>query len=231
MAPKTSFAAVEDTKLLKPSDLAQYIDHTCLKADATPTNIEKICAEAKSNHFKAVCVNPGFIPLVSESLAGSNVLICSVVGFPLGATTTDAKVFEACGAVEAGALEIDTVISIGQLKAGNYKTVQRDIEQVVIKAKPAIVKVIIECSLLTDQEKILACKISKDAGAAFVKTSTGFFGGATVKDVALLRKTVGNEVGVKASGGIKNFQDALSMITAGANRIGASAGIKIINNQ
>ena len=219
---------VRDVELEKP--LAKYIDHTLLRADATPEQIARVCAEALEYHFASVCVNSCYAPLVAEKLQGSDVNTCCVVGFPLGAMLSSAKAYETTAAIEAGAKEIDMVINVGAMKAGDNDTVRKDIEAVVRAAgNKAIVKVIIETCLLTDSEKITACQLAKQAGAAFVKTSTGFStGGATVDDVALMRKTVGSDMGVKASGGVRNLDDALAMIKAGATRIGASAGIKII---
>ncbi len=214
-----------------PGDLAKYIDHTLLKPDATPTEIERLCMEAKQYHFAAVCVNPPFVRLCADLLRGTDVKVAAVVGFPLGAHTTATKVFETEQAIVDGASEIDMVINIGALKAKRDDYVREDIRNVVDAAHRlcAIVKVIIEAALLTDEEKVRACRLAKEAGADFVKTSTGFGpGGATVHDVELMRRTVGPEMGVKAAGGIKNLQQAEQMIAAGATRLGASAGVKIM---
>lgn len=211
-------------------DIAKYIDHTILKAEATVEDVKKLCVEAKEYGFASVCVNACYAKLVSTELKGSDVKTCVVVGFPLGAMTKEAKAFETAQAIENGANEIDMVINVGALKAKNYELLKEDIEAVVNAAKgKAIVKVIIETCLLTDEEKIKACEISKEAKADFVKTSTGFStGGATKEDIALMRKTVGPELGVKASGGIRDFKTAMDMINAGASRIGASASIAIV---
>ncbi|RPJ50071.1 MAG: deoxyribose-phosphate aldolase [Methanobacteriota archaeon] len=207
------------------------IDHTLLKPDATQQEIAQLCFEARKYGFASVCVNPTWVSLCAELLKGSSVKVCTVIGFPLGATSSETKAFETQNAISQGATEIDMVINIGALKARDLDTVARDIRGVVNAAHPreAIVKVIIETVLLTDEEKTIASLLSKEAGADFVKTSTGFAGGgATVKDVALMRKTVGPQMGVKASGGVRTFEDAENMIKAGATRIGASAGVKII---
>jgi deoxyribose-phosphate aldolase len=209
--------------------LAHLIDHTLLKADATPSELKQLCDEAKEWNFATVCVNPVNVELVAKELLGSPVKPIAVVGFPLGASTSAVKAFEARQAVSAGAREIDMVIHIGALKAGDYQTVSDDIRAVVEASKPCGVKVIIESAALSDEEKIMACTLAKDAGAAFVKTSTGFGpGGARVEDVALMRRVVGPDMGVKASGGIKTTKDALAMVEAGANRIGASASVAIV---
>jgi len=216
-----------------PQDLtlAGMIDHTLLKPDATPEQIAQLCFEARKYGFASVCVNPAWVELCAQLLKGSPVKVCTVIGFPLGASAADVKAFETKTAVEQGATEIDMVINIGALKARDLELVAGDIRQVVITAHHAgaIVKVIIEAALLTDEEKTIACLLSKEAGADFVKTSTGFAsGGATAHDVALMRRTVGPEMGVKAAGGVRTFEDAEQMIQAGATRIGASAGVKII---
>ena len=209
--------------------LAKMIDHTLLKANATSTDIRRICAEAREHGFASVCVNSCHAKLVTQELAGSGVKTCCVVGFPLGAMSSEAKAFEAECAVGQGASEIDMVINVGALKEGNDTYVLDDIRSVVEAAKPAIVKVIIETCLLTDEEKVRACALSEKAGAAFVKTSTGFStGGANVHDVALMRKTVGERLGVKASGGIHTPQEAKALIDAGACRIGASNGVALL---
>jgi deoxyribose-phosphate aldolase len=212
-------------------NLAKMIDHTLLKPDATQQEIAQLCFEARKYGFASVCVNPTWVSLCAELLKGSAAKVCTVIGFPLGATSSETKAFETETAMRQGATEIDMVINIGALKARDLETVAKDIRGVVnaAHARNIIVKVIIEASLLTDEEKTIACLISKEAGADFVKTSTGFAGGgATVHDVELMRRTVGPQMGVKASGGVRTFEDAASMIKAGATRIGASAGVKIL---
>ena len=209
--------------------IAAMIDHTLLRPEATPAQIEKLCAEAAEYHFASVCVNPVYIPLAARLLKGTGVKVCCVVGFPLGAIATEQKAAEAASCAAMGAEELDMVIHVGAAKAGDWALVQRDIEGVVKAAAGHTVKVIIETCLLTDEEKVKACEAAKAAGADFVKTSTGFStGGATTHDIALMRKTVGPEMGVKASGGIRDYETAMAMIEAGANRIGASAGIAIV---
>lgn len=211
-------------------ELNRYIDHTILKADATREEVLKLCREAKEYNFASICVNTCYTETVSRELDGSGVKTCVVVGFPLGAMATDAKAFEASLAVKQGAQEVDMVINVGALKEGNYDYVSNDIKAVAEASRPAIVKVILETCLLTDEEKIKACELSVKAGADFVKTSTGFStGGATADDIALMRKTVGIGIGVKASGGIRTKADAEKMIEAGASRIGASASIRIVS--
>lgn len=211
------------------AQLASYIDHTLLKPDASLPQIKKICDEAKTYHFASVCVNSYWIPTVAAELAGTDIAPCSVIGFPLGAGLSSAKAAEAKDAIAAGAKEIDMVINVGAIKSGDWDAVQKDIEAVNAVKGSAKLKVIIETCLLTDEEKVKACQTSKAAGADFVKTSTGFStGGATAHDVALMRRTVGDALGVKASGGIRTLEDALTMIEAGASRLGASAGVKII---
>jgi deoxyribose-phosphate aldolase len=210
-------------------DLAPYIDHTLLKADATRAEIIKLCDEARKYGFATVCVNSSNVGLAARLVEGSASKAIAVVGFPLGAGTTGAKVFETRESVRAGAAEIDMVINIGQLKARNYGFVECDIRAVVEAAKPRPVKVILETGALTRDEKIIGCALSKAAGAAFVKTSTGFGpGGATAEDVALMRSIVGDDVGVKASGGVRTTADAQRMVEAGANRLGASASVAIV---
>ena len=214
--------------------VARMIDHTMLKAETTKEDITKLCSEAREYIFASVCVNPSYVPMCSELLKGTKVKVCTVIGFPLGATSTPAKRAEAEEALKSGAQEIDMVINIGMLKSGNYDYVFNDINQVVLMAKRynAVTKVIIETSLLTDEEKIKACLLSKKAKADFVKTSTGFStGGATASDIALMRYVVGSSVGVKASGGIRTREDAESMIASGADRIGASASVKIVKGE
>ncbi|WP_297423075.1 deoxyribose-phosphate aldolase [Clostridium sp.] len=212
-------------------DIAKFIDHTILKPEAIVEDVKRLCKEAKEYKFASVCVNGCHAKLVSTELAGSDVKTCVVVGFPLGAMTKEGKAFETSQAIENGATEIDMVINVGALKDKNYNLLKEDIEAVVNAAKgKAIVKVIIETCLLTDEEKVKACEIAKEAKADFVKTSTGFgAGGATKEDIALMRKTVGESLGVKASGGIRDFKTAMEMINAGASRIGASASIAIVN--
>lgn len=212
-------------------DIARYIDHTNLRAYATREDIIKLCREAREYGFYAVCVNPYRVKLAKKELEGSGVKVASVIGFPLGATPTEVKVFEAEKALEDGADELDMVINIGALKDGDHEYVKRDIAAVaeVAHDKGALVKVIIETCYLTDEEKEMACRLAMEAGADFVKTSTGFgSGGATVEDVKLMRRVVGNRLGVKAAGGIRDYETALAMIEAGANRIGASKGVKIV---
>ena len=209
--------------------IASMIDHTLLKPEATPAQVEKLCAEAAEYHFASVCVNPVYIPLAARLLDGTGVKVCCVVGFPLGAIAPEQKAAEAASCAAMGAEELDMVIHVGAAKAGDWALVQRDIAGVVKAAAGRTVKVIIETCLLTDEEKVKACEAAKAAGADFVKTSTGFStGGATTHDIALMRKTVGPEMGVKASGGIRDYATAMAMIEAGANRIGASAGIEIV---
>ena len=212
-----------------PADLAKLIDHTLLKPEATRDEVVKLCEEARKYRFASVCVNTTWVPLCKSMLAGTDVMVCAVVGFPLGAMTPTAKAYEAREAVRQGAREIDMVLNIGALKSRDYETVFEDICRVVKSSAPAGVKVILETSALTQEEKIIAISLSKLAGAAFVKTSTGFGkGGATVEDVQLMRKLVGSELGVKASGGVRTVEDALKMAQAGANRIGASASVAIV---
>lgn len=209
--------------------LAPFIDHTILRPDAQPADVERLCDEARAHGFKAVCVNPVFIPLVTERLAGSPVAPCAVICFPFGADPTVIKADEAEWVVRHGAREVDMVVPIGLLKAGRTSEVRDDIAAVRQACGDALLKVIIETCLLTDDEKVLACRLSQEAGADFVKTSTGFAGGgATVEDVALMRRTVGDEMGVKASGGVRTTEDARRMIAAGASRIGASASVAIV---
>jgi deoxyribose-phosphate aldolase len=211
--------------------IAKMIDHTLLKADASQDQIAQLCYEARKYGFAAVCVNPTHVKLCSQLLQGSPVHVCTVVGFPLGATPPEVKAYEAQQAIDDGATEVDMVINIGALKSKDYALVERDIASVARTCHTggALLKVIIEAALLTDEEKVIACQLAKVAGADYVKTSTGFGpGGATVQDVALMRRAVGPEMGIKAAGGIKNYADAQAMVAAGATRIGASAGIKIM---
>ena len=212
-------------------DIAKLIDHTLLKADATQDQIAQLCYEARKFGFAAVCVNPTHVKLCTQLLQGSQVHVCTVVGFPLGATPPEVKAYETQQAIDDGATEVDMVINIGALKSKDYALVERDIATVAraCHAGGAILKVIIEAALLTDEEKVIACQLAKAAGAEYVKTSTGFGpGGATAHDVALMRSAVGPGLGVKAAGGIKNLADAKAMVAAGATRIGASAGVKIV---
>ena len=213
------------------NNVAAMIDHTLLKADATKEQIIQVCKEAKEYKFASVCVNPAWVRLVSEQLTNSDVKVCTVIGFPLGASTSETKAFETKNAIENGANEVDMVINIGALKDGNDSLVEEDIKAVVEAAKgKALTKVIIESSLLTEKEKVRACQLAVKAGANFVKTSTGFStGGATCEDILLMRQTVGPDIGVKASGGVRNTNDAKALITAGATRIGASSGVAIVN--
>ena len=211
--------------------LSHMIDHTLLKPDATQDEIARLCYEARTHGFASVCVNPANVGLCAELLKDSDVLICTVVGFPLGATSIESKVFEAQKAIRDGATEVDMVINVGALKSHDYQLVHRDIASVahVCHGDGAILKVIIEAALLSDEEKVAGCQIAKVAGADFVKTSTGFGpGGATAEDVALMRRVVGPKIGVKAAGGIRTYADAQRMIAAGASRIGASASVKIV---
>ena len=211
--------------------LSKYIDHTQLAAKATSAEITKLCNEAKEYDFASVCVNTCYVPLCADLLKGTDVKVCCVVGFPLGAMSSEAKAFETKWAVENGAEEVDMVINVGKLKEQDYDYVKKDIEAVIGAKGNALVKVIIECCLLTDEEKVKVCQICKEAGADFVKTSTGFStSGAKVEDVALMRKTVGPDMGVKAAGGIHSYDEAMAMIEAGATRIGASAGIAIVTS-
>jgi len=214
-----------------PASTAQYIDHTLLKPDATPEQVAKLCAEAREHRFASVCVNPCNIRQCADLLRGTPVSVCSVVGFPLGATMPEVKAYETERVIWDGATEVDMVINVGALKGGDYALLQRDIEAVVHVARRgrALTKVIIEAALLTDDEKVKACTLAKAAEADFVKTSTGFGpGGATLKDVELMRRTVGPDMGVKAAGGIRDYDTVQKMIAAGATRIGASASVKIM---
>ena len=215
---------------LTPAEMAKYIDHTYLKPQASREDIIRICDEAKAMNTASVCVNPSWIKLVAQELEGTDVTPCCVIGFPLGATSPNVKAFEAAEAVSNGAGEVDMVINIGAAKSEDWALVERDIAAVVTAVDgEAKVKVIIETCLLTDEEKVLACQAAKRVGADFVKTSTGFStGGATVHDVKLMRETVGPEMGVKASGGVRTYEDAIAMIEAGASRLGASSGKAII---
>ncbi|MFN0250433.1 MAG: deoxyribose-phosphate aldolase [Kofleriaceae bacterium] len=212
-----------------PTDLAKMIDHTLLKPDATRDEVVKLCEEARKHRFASVCVNTTWVPLAKSLLSGTDVMVCAVVGFPLGAMLPTAKAYEARDAVRQGAKEIDMVINLGALKSRDYETVFEDICRVVKAAAPAGVKVILETGMIDQEQKIIGCTLSKLAGAAFVKTSTGFAkGGATVEDIQLMRRIVGSDVGVKASGGVRTAEDAVKMAQAGANRIGASASVAIV---
>lgn len=214
--------------------IASLIDHTLLKPEATKQQIEQLCKEAKQYGFASVCINPSYVKLCSSLLKETSVKVCTVIGFPLGATTTETKVFEAEKAIRDGARELDMVINVGMLKSGDYEYTRNDISSVVRTARShgILVKVIIETGLLTDEEKVKACILAKDAGANFVKTSTGFAkGGATVGDVALMRKVVGSSLGVKASGGVRTQEDAKALIASGADRIGASASVMIVTGE
>lgn len=212
------------------TNIASYIDHTLLKPESTESQVIQLCKEAAEFKFASVCVNPTWVETAAAELAGTEVKVCTVIGFPLGASTPETKAFETTDAISKGAGEIDMVLNVGALKSGNTDHVKKDIEAVVNAAKgKAIVKVILETCLLTDEEKATASRLSKEAGADFVKTSTGFStGGATVEDVKLMRETVGLDLGVKASGGVRSLEDVQAMIEAGATRIGASSGVKIM---
>jgi deoxyribose-phosphate aldolase len=216
---------------LYPREIARTIDHTLLKPEATRAQIEQLCAEAREHGFATVCVNPTWVPLCADLLRGSETRVCTVVGFPLGATFPEVKAFEAARTVAEGACEVDMVLNVGALKSGDYRLCERDVAAVVEASHRggAIVKVIIEAALLTDDEKVKACVVSKTGGADFVKTSTGFGpGGATAADVALMRRVVGPDMGVKAAGGVRDLKSAQAMLDAGADRIGASVGVKIV---
>jgi deoxyribose-phosphate aldolase len=216
---------------LYPREIARLIDHTLLKPDATRAQIERLCQEAREHGFATVCINPCWVRLCAELLRGSETRVCTVAGFPLGATPPEVKAYEAARVVADGACEVDMVINVGALKSGDYRLVERDIAGVVGACHPAaaVVKVIIEAALLDDDEKVRACVLAQAAGADFVKTSTGFGpGGATAADVALMRRVVGPTMGVKAAGGVKDLKAAQAMIEAGADRIGASVGVKIV---
>ena len=222
ITPKTA-------RMLAHSDMGKLIDHTALRPDTSGIQIEKLCREALEYHFHCVCINSYFIPLARTFLGDSEVKICTVVGFPLGATLSRVKAYEAKEAVSEGADEIDMVINIAALKEKDYQKVKEDIQAVVNTIGGLICKVILETCLLTNQEKEIGCQIAAEAGAHFVKTSTGFeSGGATVEDIQLMRKTVGDSLGVKAAGGIRDYQTALQMVEAGATRIGASKGVEIV---
>lgn len=212
------------------ASLAATIDHTLLKASATPAQIKELCAEAKKQHFASVCVNPRWVPLAVKELGNCGVAVCTVIGFPLGASATEIKAAETSLAVKQGARECDMVIDIGALKAGDERAVEEDIRAVVKAAGNALVKVIIETCFLEDEEKRLACELALKAGAHFVKTSTGYgTGGASVYDIKLMRKVVGDKMKIKASGGIRSYHDAIAMLNAGADRVGSSSGVSIVS--
>lgn len=228
--PSTARVAMETVR--SHADLAPYIDHTLLKPEARAEDVVKLAEEARQYGFASVCVNSTHVATAARVLAGTSTLPIAVVGFPLGASLPSAKAFEAQESIRAGAREIDMVLNVGALKAHDYALVHQDIAAVVEASRPVPVKVILETALLTDEEKVIACSLSKAAGAAFVKTSTGFGpGGATEADVALMRRVVGDTVGVKASGGIRSAEDAMKMLRAGANRLGASASVAIVSGQ
>ena len=220
------------TKFMNPKEIAKFIDHTALTAEKTEKDILKLCDEAKEHHFWSVCINSGYIPLAKKALEGTDVKVCTVIGFPLGANLTSVKAFEAKAAIEAGAEEIDMVINVGLIKSEKWNAVKEDIAAVLKACNGKTLKVILETCLLTKEEIRKACEICKELNVGFVKTSTGFNkGGATVEDIALMREVVGPVIGVKASGGIRDTATALAMLDAGATRIGASAGIAIINGE
>jgi len=215
---------------MSQTELAGYIDHTLLKPEAIEPQFEQLCNEAVKYKFKSVCVNSSWVPFVAKKLRGTGIIVCSVIGFPLGGMDTRSKAFEARSAIASGATELDMVINVGALKSGNLKLVEEDIRAIKRACRSTtLLKVILETGLLTEAEKILACEISKKAGADFVKTSTGFAGsGATIEDIALMRRIVGPAMGVKASGGIKTFDQAMALINAGANRLGCGASVAVI---
>ncbi len=225
-------SAAPGVRSVRPT-LGAHIDHTLLKADATRHQVASLCLEAKRYGFASCCINPYYVPLAAKLLRGSPVKVCTVIGFPLGASSQEVKAFETTKAIDEGAHEIDMVMNIGAAKAGDFPVVERDIRAVIDAATGrALVKVIIETALLTDDEKVAACQAARRAGADYVKTSTGFSsGGATIEDVLLMRRTVGQEMGVKASGGVSDTETARRMIEAGASRIGASASVKIVSEE
>ncbi|MGA2378977.1 MAG: deoxyribose-phosphate aldolase [Spirochaetia bacterium] len=229
----TQGSATLSGETILASDLAQYIDHTLLKPEATEEQIDKLCDEAAKHHFYSVCVNSSWAEHCARRLGGTGVKVCAVVGFPLGAMDSRAKAFEARTAVSNGAREIDMVMNVGAMKAGNHSLVREDMLAVRRACRAGIVlKVILETCMLTDAEKVLACQIAKDIDADFVKTSTGFNkGGATVEDIALMRRTVGPRMGVKAAGGVRSYEDAVAMIRAGATRLGTSSGVLLVSGQ
>lgn len=218
---------------MKKEEIAKLIDHTILKPEATSEQVKRVCEEALKYEFASVCINPCHVSLVSKLLEGSSVKVCTVIGFPLGANSSSVKKFETCEAIRDGAQEVDMVINVGKLKEKDYDYVKEDIKAVVEAAKgKALTKVIIETCLLSDEEKVMACTLAKEAGADFVKTSTGFSsGGATASDIKLMRETVGKSMGVKASGGVRSYEDFISMVNAGASRIGASASVAICEGE
>lgn len=225
----TAGVGIDKEGTIEPN-LARMIDHTLLKPEATVQQIEQLCAEAKKYHFASVCINPSYVSLCASLLKDTDIKVCTVIGFPLGATSTETKAFETEQAIKSGATEVDMVINVGRLKSTEYHYVEHDIFAVVSTAKRygVLTKVIIETGLLTDEEKVIACMLAKRAGADFVKTSTGFSkGGATAGDIALMRYVVGSAMGVKASGGVRTREDALKMVASGADRIGASASVAI----
>jgi len=229
----SSGAGIEQAGGVDP-DLARMIDHTMLKPEATPKEIDQLCREALKYSFASVCVNASYVPLCAKLLKGSPVKVCTVIGFPLGAASSATKAAETDFAIRDGAQEVDMVINVGMLKGGDYQYVERDIAGVVTAARRhrVLTKVILETGLLTDEEKIKACVLARRAGADFVKTSTGFGkGGATAGDIALMRRIVGSAMGVKASGGVRSREDALTMVASGADRIGASASVKIVGGE
>jgi len=212
------------------ASIARTIDHTILKAIATERQVRELCVEAKANGFASVCVNPYWVPLCARELSNSKVLVCTVIGFPLGANATEIKAAEAALAIRQGAEEVDMVINLGAAKAGDWKIVEEDIREVVKAAGKTVVKVIIETCYLTDAEKVKACEVAAKAGAHFVKTSTGFgTGGASADDVRIMKKAVGDKLKIKASGGIRSYHDAIQMLDAGADRLGASSGVTIVS--
>jgi deoxyribose-phosphate aldolase len=216
--------------IMSQTELAGYIDHTLLKPEAVESQFEQLCTEAINYKFKSVCVNSSWVPFVAKKLRGTGIIVCSVIGFPLGGMDTRSKAFEARSAIASGATELDMVINVGALKSGNLKLVEEDIRAIKRACRSTtLLKVILETGLLTEAEKVLACEIAKKAGADFVKTSTGFAGsGATVEDIALMRRIVGPAMGVKASGGIRTFDQAIALINAGANRLGCGASVGVI---
>ena len=227
-ADRTGGARAADACALAPP-LARLIDHTVLKPDTTAADVRALCAEARDNCFASVCISPVWVPIAAEELRGATSVVCTVVGFPSGAVRTPVKAFETEQAVADGAAEIDMVIGVGRLKSAMYAEVEADIRAVVAAAQGRTVKVILETALLTDEEKVVACVLAQNAGADFVKTSTGFSsGGASPQDVALMRRVVGPAMGVKASGGIRSLEDAEAMVASGASRIGASASVAIV---
>ena len=227
-ADRTGALGTADACALAPP-LARLIDHTVLKPDTTAADVRALCAEARDNCFASVCISPVWVPIAAEELRGATSVVCTVVGFPSGAVRTPVKAFETEQAVADGAAEIDMVIGVGRLKSAMYAEVEADIRAVVAAAQGRTVKVILETALLTDEEKVVACVLAQNAGADFVKTSTGFSsGGASPQDVALMRRVVGPAMGVKASGGIRSLEDAQAMVASGASRIGASASVAIV---